>query len=88
MAGTCFDGFARNVAREAKPRRALIAALVAAALGSVPPVVEDAMAKVQCRQGQHRCHGKCCPRRGPVCCSHGCCKKGFECCQGNKCCRK
>ena len=84
-----FDGLTRDLAWHRGSRRQLLGRLVGGLLGGlgIAQFALVAPAKGRCRKGQHKCHGNCCPRRGPVCCKKGCCKKGFRCC-GNKCCKK
>ena len=82
------DEFARDLVAWPGTRR-LMAKLVAALLGGavVAPMAREAAAGTRCHKGDHKCHGKCCPSRGPVCCKHGCCKKGYKCCNdGRACC--
>jgi hypothetical protein len=85
-----FDNLARDLSKHTgSPRRRLI--LLAGGLtgglvlGSIA-MVETADGR--CRKKQHKCHGKCCPSRGPVCCKNYCCKKGYRCCGNKTCCKR
>jgi hypothetical protein len=87
MDGSRFDSFARDLASWPGTRRRLVPGVVLGLLGGtiVMPLAYEAEAG-RCHKGDHKCHGKCCPSRGPVCCKHGCCKKGFKCCNGGRAC--
>src|SRR3954462_10333391 len=82
MDGSRFDGFTKDLAHWSGTRRRLVPGVIMGLLGGtiVPPVVHEVAAGGKCHKGDHTCHGKCCPSRGPVCCKHGCCKQGFRCC--------
>jgi hypothetical protein len=88
MDGSRFDGLTRGLIARPGTRRLLAVALVAGFLGRTveAPMAHEASAAGRCHKGDHKCHGKCCPSRGPVCCKHGCCKKGFKCCNGGRAC--
>ncbi|HEU5434547.1 MAG TPA: hypothetical protein VFU81_22935 [Thermomicrobiales bacterium] len=98
MEGSRFDGLIRDAAAAAANRRQLAFGLaVGLATGAVVmPMAHEAAAAPEaaggnCGHGRHHCHGKCCPRRGPVCCKKGCCKKHYHCCNVvgiPACCRK
>ena len=83
------DRLTRLMALPAQSRRKLVLAVIGAAIGSVtiPGLRWHAAASAKCPNGKHKCHGHCCPARGPVCCKGYCCKKGYKCCGNNKCCR-
>ena len=69
-------------------RRTVLGGLALGVFGwGTSQMAQETLSRGRCRDGQHKCHGNCCPRRGRVCCKHGCCKKGYKCC-GDKCCRK
>jgi hypothetical protein len=87
MDGSRFDGFARELVTWPGTRRRLVPGVMLGLLGGtiVAPLAYEVEAG-RCRKGDHKCHGKCCPSRGPVCCKHGCCKKGFKCCNGGRAC--
>ncbi len=92
-----FDALTRDVATAGGSRRQLTFGLTIALLTGavVMPMAHEASAAETaggaCGHGRHHCHGKCCPRRGPVCCKKGCCKKHYHCCKVfglDACCRK
>lgn len=91
MDGTRFDALTRHAATRPGSRRALAVGLLAGLAGgtAAAPLAHEAAAGGKCDKGKKKCHGACCPRRGPVCCKKGCCKAGYKCCRnGSKCCKK
>lgn len=87
MDSTWFDRLTRMAAAPAHSRRTLAAAIGGAFGGVVVPgLARRASAGGVCGKG-HKCHGGCCPKRGPVCCKNYCCRKGFKCCGNKKCCK-
>jgi len=82
------DTLARTFALNAGSRRSLLIGTGLAMFGVSAGLELDGEAKTRCPNGKHKCHGKCCPKRGPVCCKNYCCKKGFRCCGNKQCCKK
>lgn len=86
-----FDSLAREIGSSGA-RRTLLGGLALGALGALGwetgNIAHEGLAAGRCRDGQRQCHGKCCPRRGPVCCKNWCCKKGYRCCGNHSCCQK